>query len=176
MPHWIWESIANTPWWVYVMMAYLIHIGIKATHPHQISLRQCLYFPLMFIFLSICLMSALVDHWTLALLERLCLSLIAGVLFGMLQFKFLGIKAIPQTQQLQQPGSYGVLIMTFIMIALKCYLGDQFLLDLSLLQYLQQPKWLLIVHGFMSGLFIGRILSVLRCLRRGPFVNIASQN
>src|ERR1700679_2465514 len=44
-----WEIITGAPWWVYVLLVYLVSIGVKATKPRTISIKRVVLLPLLFV-------------------------------------------------------------------------------------------------------------------------------
>ena len=54
------QTLIHTPWWVYLLLAYLIFIGIKARKPSTVSIYKLAILPVVFLSLSI---EMLVTHF-----------------------------------------------------------------------------------------------------------------
>src|SRR3989338_1808009 len=48
----IWQTLVQTPWWVYVILIYVLWIGVKALKPRVVSLKRLVIVPIVFLILS----------------------------------------------------------------------------------------------------------------------------
>ncbi len=168
----IWDTIANTPWWVYVIFIFLLRAGLSATKPRTVPLRSFFVLPAILIplslinfFIDVNLTPTNVGMWLGALL--------VGILLGKVQFRLLRIKAIPKEAKLHVPGSWSLLIVLLVIFLTRYYYGHEMAIDPDVLK---QPKWMMamfLAYGFFTGLFIGRAISAVRCVKSGPFVATA---
>lgn len=49
----IWQAAIHTPWWVYVLLGYLIAVGIKASKERVIPFWKIFVLPTIFLSISI---------------------------------------------------------------------------------------------------------------------------
>ena len=166
----IWEAIANTPWWVFVLFIFLVRIGLLARKPHIISMKQLLILPIMFFALSLVAIFNL-KFQTINLLLWAG-AILFGIVLGWLHFRLLKISAIKEKAMLYVPGSWNVLIIILTLFALKYYYNYEIALNS---QMLNNPKIIMVLmlsYGLFTGLFIGRITYAFRCLRTGPYLSL----
>jgi hypothetical protein len=163
----IWEIIANTPWWVFVLLVYLIRVGLGATRSRIVPVRRLLILPTIFIALSFVSMynnmQLTFDHvliWSAAFMIGSCL--------GWLQFKALKIKAVKNRASLYVPGTWSLLVIIIILFCVKYYYGYQNAIDPT---KLQSNIWLFFAYGLFTGLFAGRVGYAVRCIKAGPYAS-----
>ena len=164
----IWEIVADTPWWVYVLFAFLVRVGLQATKARVISARKLLTIPLIFISLSFFNMYSntelTIDHVAIWM-SALC----AGGLLGWLQYKALKIQAVKNTTSLYMPGTWSLLVIILTMFTIRYYIGYQ---NAVSPQLFAEPKtWIIFLYGIFTGLFAGRSFYALRCIKTGPYVS-----
>ena len=77
-------TLWNTPWWVYLLFAYCIFVGIKAAKGGVIPYLKVIIIPVVFAYLSL---DSLLSHFSLNVfvVSVFILSLMVGVLSGLLQ-------------------------------------------------------------------------------------------
>lgn len=163
----IWEKIAETPWWIYVLYISLIYIGFLGTKARIIPIKQLFILPGMFLILSFCSMYLM--HLTLFALMCWIATIVLGMGLGWLQFRIFKIKAVKDEAKLYVPGTWSLLVIILIIFATKYYYGYE--LETNP-QQLLSPKFaaiLALIYGFFTGLSIGRASYAMRCLKVGPY-------
>lgn len=168
-----WEAIANTPWWVYALLIYLIRLGLLATKPRIVTLNKLSLLPTIFVFFSLFTMYSTAQlnftnfsFWVLALL--------LGGLFGWLHFVALKIRAIENQSKIHLPGTWSFLFFILVIFSAQYYLHYESNIDPTFFTRPHILNWLFVGYGFLSGLFLGRILYALRCIKSGPFLRNTS--
>lgn len=170
----IWESIAETPWWFYVVVIYVIYFAYGATKPRILNIKTYLATIVVYFALLIYVLST-VAEMSLHNFYLLSVTILSGTLLGWLQFHFRNIKPIKNKMQLYLPGSWLLFVLIPVLIFAKYYyLGG--LLTLSVNTIKQEPYVSYIVGacGIIMGLCVGRMIFILRCLKHGPFIDADS--
>jgi hypothetical protein len=164
-----WQVLGNTPWWVYVVFVFLIYVGINARKPRILPVRQLVTLPSIFLVLSFI---GLYEHEQLSS-HNIFLWLIAmlpGIFLGWLQFHALRIKAIKNTNTLYVPGSWLILGIVMLIFIIKYYIGYREDTDTHFIEH--AARWMLLLYGFFTGLFIGRLAYAVRCIKFGPYAEL----
>lgn len=163
------ETIASTPWWVFVLFAYLVRLGFAARKPRYIPFRNLFFLPAIFVVISLFGLSELIG-FTEKNMGIWIAALLIGSVLGWLHFYFIKIKAVKNEATLYLPGTWSLLIIILALFTSKYFFGFQLAIDPQLLQ---QEKYLIIwlsLYGLFTGLFFGRAMYAIRCLRRGPYM------
>jgi hypothetical protein len=165
----IWQIIASTPWWVFVIFFYLLRMGYLATKPRVITLSAMLMFPLLlamgsfttiFYYLSFTLDHILI--WVAGFL--------LGIGLGYIHYRFLNIKAISNTQSLYITGSWSLLLIILLIFGIKYYFGYEIAINPNLFAQKEYAFSLLALYGMLTGFFAGRLSYAANCLKNGPFL------
>lgn len=166
----VWEIAANTPWWVYLLFIYLVRMGFLARKPRTVPVRMLFILPSILIVFSIFSLYHIVQLNAANLLIWLG-AIFLGIGIGWLQYYSLRIKAVRNEEKLYVPGTWGLLIIVLVIFAIKFYFGYELTIDPSLFLQAKYSFWLLSVYGFFTGLFLGRLIYALRCIKSGPYLN-----
>lgn len=163
------QTIANTPWWVYVLFVFLIRVGFSAMKSRIVPFRTLFILPSIFLVLSVMsLYSYLffnpkhIAIWMGAIL--------LGSLLGWLQFKVQNIKAVKNTAKIMLPGTSSILIMMICLFIARYYFSFQLSVDPNLFTQENYLVKALFIYGLFTGLFLGRAMYAIRCLRSGPYI------
>ena len=165
----IWQAIANIPWWIYATFIYLIRLGLLASKPRVVPIQNLFILPSFFVLLSlVCIYTSKeLSFFTLSIWLS---TLLLGALLGWFQFRMFKIKAIKEEAKLYLPGTWSLLILILISIALKFYfINSANTFDAHVLTQPKFAGWLFSLYGFFTGLFLGRFFYSWRCLKVGPF-------
>ena len=169
MSYTTWETIAETPWWVFFMISFMMYIAYVATKPRYLHVKS----ELIMQGASLFLLSLIVTYYvpfSLDNLGLLFLGLILGYVIGKAHFHFRKIQAIEGHFIVYLPGSWYALLIVPLVIFLKFwYFGTNYTIDLDLLHTALYQHWLSGLSGFSFGLYFGRTSILLRCLRTGPY-------
>lgn len=172
MTYTIWQVIANTPWWVFLVFILIVRVGLLATKARTIPVKNLFIIPAIFFVMTLVNMYFFVS-FTLLNLSIWLSTLLLGLFAGWLQFRSLNIKALKNEAKLVVPGTWSLLVILLTIFVIKYYAGYQFVIDPEVLK---QPKYvygLLTLYGLFTGLFIGRLLYSLRCLKYGPYHHLS---
>lgn len=105
------EILINTPWWVWVLFAYLVYRGISLLSPNQISPQRMLLMPCIFLIWSVYGIFSRLDMPWMALLVFM-LALAAGMLLGRIIMRGQPCAIVDSnTGMIQRPGSVIPLII-----------------------------------------------------------------
>lgn len=154
------EALMHTPWWVFLLLGYLLIVGIQALQTRVISLYKIVIGPIIFSGLSIyTLLTASAEYiaiggWTAAIL--------LGSATGFWQTNRLAIKVDRKHFLLQIPGSWSTLIIMLIIFSVKYYTGYSLARNPALAQEIHFTLSLLSISGLCTGLFLGKLIAYLR--------------
>lgn len=146
----------GTPWYVYVILVYLLIVGIKAIHGRSVSIIKLALLPVLFMLMSI--HELLHGHASngLAQLVIWSISFIVGAfILGWLPYQKLGVKAGDKPYTVHVPGNWFTLILIGLTFIIKYTMAV-----LIALQYeFSIAGWysLLVISGFLTGSFAGRL-------------------
>ncbi|WP_191059056.1 DUF6622 family protein [Geminicoccus harenae] len=166
---WVVGIVTQTPAWVYLLLAYLVWIGIKARRPGQVSLTRLAIVP------------ALLTAWGLHDLVRLygieaatvlpwLGALGLGALLGLWLLRGRAITADRTRGLIHRLADGTVLPLVLVAFALKYTFGVVGAVSPATLE---QPFWRPVdlgAYGLFAGIFVGKFLGyLLRYLRAaGP--------
>lgn len=112
------EIVTHTPWWVWVLFVYLVYCGVRLLSPREISRRQILLMPGIFLLWAVYgIFNKFYMPWT-ALLIFIAASLV-GLLFGaVIAMKWWPVTLNKAKGVIQSSGS--VIPLVFILINFSC--------------------------------------------------------
>ncbi len=148
--------VAGTPWYVYLIIVYLVFIGIKSVKGGSVHIKKLIILPIIFLYMSI---ETLFQHNSINV-EQIAiwgLSLLVGAyLLGWLPYHKIGVKIAPEQHTIYVPGSFFTLFLIIITFAIKyscaALIAAQY--DFSRLEW----NSLLFISGLFTGAFIGRFV------------------
>ena len=163
--------LTDTPWYVYLILAYLIFVGVKAVKGGTVSIKKLFILPAVFVWMSI---NELVDssiHVSfLHIVIWLIGAAIGAYLLGWVPYSHLEIAADKDKKLLNVSGSWFTLILIMMTFVIKYAIAVILSMNHSL--SLGSIYGLLLVSGIFTGAFIGRLLYGLYKLQTGPYVNL----
>ena len=153
----IWQTLVNTPWWVYLILVYCVLIGVKASKPGIVSIWKMLFIPVIFLYMSL---HTVLNSFVLT--QLVILSYVASLVIGSLLGAF---QASRQQVRVDRPhfliglsGSWSTLIIILLIFVIKYYFGYAIGADPHLLQNTHFELVMLAATGITTGLFVGRTL------------------
>jgi hypothetical protein len=170
----IWQALNNTPWWVYVLLAYLVTIGIKAAKTQVVSLKKLFIMPILFTFLSVHALLTSVKTNAFAI-SCWAIAMALGILVGWLQTARYDIKIDKTKYLIQIPGNWSTLIIISIIFVSKYYFGYKLAVDPQMVNHTWFEVSLLGVTGICAGLFVGRLSFLLSHMQKQPSVNLTEE-
>ncbi|MCL6328855.1 hypothetical protein EXT51_04955 [Pectobacterium carotovorum subsp. carotovorum] len=156
--------LRHTPYWVWIVLGYLIYAGVKASQPRQQSLVQMLVVPMIFIAWGI---SAIFHtlQIPLAAAGGFLLALMIGLGIGWAWGKTSGIY-LPESRHFQRTGSWWPLALMLLTFCSRFYFSVQ-LARFSVLAH--DPAFCLLsgaTSGITAGIFSGVSLRLLNHMRK----------
>jgi hypothetical protein len=151
------QTLWNTPWWVYVLLVYLIKIGIRASKKNIVSLKKLLIIPLVFTFMSLhtLIYAFAIDVTTLSVWS---ISIVVGILLGWIQVFQYDLRVDKSSGLIEIPGTWSTLIIILIIFATKYYFGYELSVDPVIAHNTVFEVSALTISGVCTGLFVGRVL------------------
>ena len=161
--------LTSTPWYVYLIFAYLVFVGIKALKGGILPLGKLFILPIIFVWMSV---DTINQHlgFTSIHLGYWALGIVIGSVIGWWQFNRLNIVVDQQHKLLQVPGSVIALTLIVLTFAVKYYIGYTLVAHPHFSIAFAQK--LLVISVVFNGFFIGRLINGLQRLKRGPSVNL----
>lgn len=169
----IWQTAVHTPWWVYLLLLYLISIGIRASKTNIVLLKKLFIIPIIITFMSVhtLIASFAISAFTITTWSG---AILIGTILGWLQIYRLTLKVDKQHALIQVPGTWSTMIIIIIIFATKYYFGYELSVDPNLVDQTGFEFSMLTVSGVCSGLFIGRLLCYLYRFQTGSSVDLTS--
>ncbi len=160
-----WQSVAATPWWVFVLASYTFYGCYFATKPRELPIKVLYLLPVSIISMTCMTIGALPNEVNFNNFMIWVDMVLLGTGLSYLHAQFVQVKAIKDTFIIAIPGTYipfGVLIIAIIS---KVYFGINFSLKQNFFFDKDHLSFLLTSYGFTTGIFIGRLGYALRCLK-----------
>ncbi len=163
----IYQAAANTPWWVYALLIYLIIVGIKASKTRVVSLKKLFIIPAFFVYMSIhtLLNSVTIDIFSLSIWSG---SILFGTLIGWMQITNTKVKVDRKKNLVEIEGTWTTLIYILIIFTTKYFFGYELAVDPELARQTTFEFALLATSGICTGLFVGKLLCCLNLFYKLP--------
>lgn len=165
----IWDSLANTPWWIFIAYPYFLYLSYQATKPRFIAYsafrNTAIIFTIaatLFLIFTKSFKPSQAGMWSAAL--------IAGIAIGWIQFQILRIKARKNDLSLRTPGNWLLVLLVIGTMYYQYQHGYNSVFSLSNLNNSRLIAWLPIIYGLLSGAFIGKAIYAKRCIMNGPYL------
>jgi signal transduction histidine kinase len=152
------SAIFGTPWWVFLLFAYCIYIGVKALKSRVASIKRIFILPLIFIAWSV---------WNLVVNFSGFLGFLTWAIFITLGY-FIGwgmtqswkIAADKKKLLIGIPGNRITLILLIAVFAVKYFFGYYRATHAEMSALVAFAN--LIASGLITGIFVGRTMSLLK--------------
>ena len=148
------DIVLGTPYQVWIMLSYLLWVGIQAIKPSTVPLWRMSIIPLIFL------------AWSLSSIYSRCIACtqligfwIASITIGALLGRYLMSRLdsrIDAAGIIHLPGSSSTLILSMIFFLVKYGLGVTYALNPMMRSDLMVQAFDVMVSGLISGIFIGR--------------------
>lgn len=158
---WTIAMARHTPAWVYVLLAYLIFIGIKAMKPGSAPLQKLAIIPVLF---TVWGLAELIRHYRIdvATIGLWLAALGIGVAIGVALTFRRAITFDRAAGQLHFPGDYTLLPLILLTFAVKYVFGA---IAATAPEKLNEPLFHALgiaAYGLFAGIFVGKFLIYLR--------------
>lgn len=152
--------VVSTPWWVYLLLVYLLNLGYQATKTRTVSIKKLFIIPTIFTYFSL---HTLIKTTPMSLfsLSTFVSSLMSGSALGWLQISLYQIEVDRENKLLKLPGTWSTLIIILIVFILRYYFSYRLMTHPGLETHLQFTLFILLLSGICTGLFLGRFLCYL---------------
>lgn len=161
--------LKGTPWYVYLILAYLIFVGIKSVKGGVVPIQKLFIIPIVFCWMSVNEITKTL-HLTPLYITACLLGLFVGICFGVWQFKQLKIRADKTHKLLEIEGSWFALVLIIITFIVKYYVA--YSLETNQDMSIEFICILLFASSIFTGAFVGRLLYGLYKLNVGPHVDL----
>jgi hypothetical protein len=116
------QALKGTPWWAFVLFAYLIAVGVRARKPSVVTLKRLIILPIIFTAMSL---NALISlhglHLSILIAWLVCF--LGGGGFGWAMVQRLYVKVDHEQRAIHLPGSWSTLILILVVFATKYFFG-----------------------------------------------------
>lgn len=148
--------LTGTPWYVYVILVYLIIVGIKAINGRSVSIIKLALLPMLFMFMSI--HELLHGHASNGLVQLAAWSvsfLVGALILGWLPYQKLGVEGGDKPYTVYVPGNWFTLMLISITFIIKYSIAAMIAMQYEF----SMMGWysLLCLSGFLTGSFAGRL-------------------
>lgn len=165
MPTSIWESIAGTSWWAFVLYVAVVAACWQARHPSNISLTKLIFLPIYsFTLAAICAVISM--HPTPLQVSATSAALFLGSAAGWAQSYWLGCQVDPSTKTIALKGSYAPILLLIAATLAKLGFGFSLSLNPQIIASGIYNLPLFSLFGFFTGLSIGRYCFARQALHR----------
>lgn len=162
----IWSLIVATPWWVYVILIYVMIKGIKAFQTQDLPYAKIFIIPLLFLALG---MSSLIHYLTNGSAPALDLLWLAGLAVGyvlnqlVLSNPIISVNHKQKTIKLK--GSPWLLIYLLAIFSVKYYFGYQLAVYPDKINDMASMSIFLGFSGLFTGIFISKLWQYSQAIR-----------
>lgn len=165
MPTSIWESIASTSWWAFVLYIAVVAACWQARHPSNISLTKLIFLPIYtFTLAAIC--AAISMHPTPLQVSAASAALFLGSAAGWAQSYWLGCQVDITTKTIALKGSYAPFLILILATLAKLTFGFSLALNPEFMMTGVYNMPLFTIFGFFTGLSIGRYCFARQAIKR----------
>lgn len=158
------QMLANTPLWVWALLAVLLHLGIRALRPSTAPLRRIAILPTIFFVWGLYGLYAM-HAFTAQRILPWAAALATGTVIGVGIAALHPIRADKLRNLVHLPGSALTLVLALAIFATKYAFGV--LHAIAPARFAEPQFWLteLAVSGVLTGMFIGRFAGLWRQYR-----------
>ena len=169
----LWQILINTPWWVYLLFAYLVLIGIKCSKTNITPMGKLFAIPVIFTVLSIDTLVSQVGVSTYSV-SVWAIAILVGCGLGWYQIYRLAIEADKKNKLIKVPGTWSTLIIIMIIFFSKYYFGYETAAHPEVLHHKGFVFVMLGLSGVFTGLFIGRVVRYMQVMFGQAQTNLKS--
>jgi len=165
------ETILQTPWWVYLILAFVLYRGIRATKTQILKFRHVFVLPLILIFFSASNLFR-VQMITVDLIINLIITLLVAGILGWFTVKAADIQVDHRNHLMRVPGSWWLLIILIIIFTCAYYVGYMTSVHPDIVKMPRFMHGIFLINGFTMGLLIGRLARNIYCHQTKPTVDL----
>ncbi len=154
------EILMGTPWWVYLLLIYLVFRGVKALKPQIVSVKKIFILPLIFCILS--LYRLISTYQGFRDLIVWLFFIIIGYIVGWGLAHSLRIRIDRRKLLLRMPGSPIILVLVLLVFATRYFFGAYSAMHPDAKDNFLFHSANLLSSGFITGIFLGRFFAILK--------------
>jgi hypothetical protein len=151
------EILEETPWWVYIIFAYLLIVGFKASHRRRIPFGQVFFLPAL---LALWSFYGLTQRWQGNWFDAgyWIIALSCGAFLGWWLIRHWHVHVDREHHTITLPGTWMTLILALLIFAIRYSFGFYYATHPKI----PHPVFIadLLVSGIITGIFIGRALNL----------------
>lgn len=159
------DILLHTPRWVFIVLAVLVVMGVRASRPQSVSLRRCVGLPLALAAVSLLGTTSAFGTQPAALLAW-ALALAAGLTAMQRGIDTSGVRYAPDTGLFALPGSWLPLALMMAIFAVKFGAGVALAVHPQAREAAPFVLGVSAAYGLFSGLFLGRAMALWAVARR----------
>jgi hypothetical protein len=167
----IWHMFSDTPWHVYVLLIFLINIGVRTSRTQVLPLRKLFVMPLIFTVLSIHTLATSVAFNNLNIIIFFVNRLFSACL-GWLQVARYSLKVDKEQWLIKVPGNWSTLAIILFIFVYKYYIGYQLAVHPQILGQPDFEMTLLAITGLCTGFFLGKLTCYMYQISKLPSVEL----
>lgn len=165
MNHTIWQSIAETSFWVYMIYAAIVYFGYHHSKQRVIP-TVILWTNMIAVTTATVIGMLLFVKFNLSSTAYWAGMFLLGATCGWLHYHRLQVQHLPDTGKLLIPGSWVTMTAISGVMTARYYYGADLSLDPAILKTGEYSSLLMAIYGMMTGLYIGRIMYVRRMIKQ----------
>ena len=162
------QMLINTPWWVWLIFAYLLSKGIKMSKVGIVKIRKLIVLPILFLLFSIHTMKDTLVYPTNFDVLHWVLAIVVGSALGWLQLSSVGIKIDKEKPKVAIPGSFIPLGIFIFLFFANYFFFYKIAINPQIIDCALYRLGLLYVLGGTMGFFLGRFMYCVYALRKKP--------
>jgi hypothetical protein len=167
----IWQIAIHTPVWVYLILIYLIVVGVKASKTRVVKLQRIFVIPAILAVMSVHSLMTTITLVDYLIVSSWIIAMLIGILLGWWQVKRLDIQIDKKRLLIQIPGTWSTMYILITIFVTKYYFGYEKATNPILMEQLEFNVSMLAVSGVCTGLFIGRLIAYLYHFKNSTEVN-----
>lgn len=149
-----WGIISGAPWWVYVLLIYLVSIGIKSTKPRTVSMKRVVLLPILFLAWSFYGLYQKLVLGLPSLIPLWMVFLAIGTYLGIKEVHSWRISKNHKKGEITIPGNYSTLVLIFLIFILKFFWGYFYATRTEISYWIYFADTL--TSALVTGFFVGR--------------------
>lgn len=158
------ELLNKIPLWAYLLFAFLVFLGLKATRPRAMSIYRLIILPAIFTIWNLVWLSERV-HEQLSLLPLWFVGILVGFVLGWKSVSHWKIKADRKNKCLTLPGSWSIIFLILSVFVVRSYFVYTYETHPAKIeQYFIYDS---LLSGIFTGIFIGRAFDLYRKYKKG---------
>ncbi len=150
----VWGIVSGAPWWVYVLLIYLLSIGIKSTKPRTVSIQRIILLPLVFVAWALYDLYDKLALGFVSLIPVWIVFLALGAYLGLKEVHSWRISVDHRKGEVTIPGNYSTLVLILLIFVLKFFWGYFYSTRADI------PYWIYcadtLTSSLVTGFFVGR--------------------